>query len=434
MFWLQSSNKSSKESSTSNKPVKIEVPSELSKVSLVNKSLKKLRYHLSSFDIVVKVRTAPDAITEESWGFEDAKKKKNDDSVDICNKCLELKVKLVKKNNMIERDVFNELSKCYLNLETHCISLELAMQLNQEIFQRDKSCENHYAYAYPEFCKINELEAQLQVKDTIINKLKATIHSLRDNANPAIVKQDIDLKAQIQEKVFANASLKNELRKLKGKNVINTAASKPKATTIVPRMFKLNFKLKNKDAHIDYIKHFREHANTLRKIVENARALSPLDSNLDPSFIVRPLDKDKKVRFAGPVTSSSNTQKQVVYIVLWYLDSGCSKHMTRNRYQLTNFVNKYLGSVKFGFTILRDSDTIYSPLDNSVTRILKSGQVKAKADVGIFIGYAPAKKAYRIYNRHTRRIMETIHVDFDELTAMASKQSSSGPALHEMTP
>ncbi|GJU95086.1 retrovirus-related pol polyprotein from transposon TNT 1-94 [Tanacetum coccineum] len=62
------------------------------------------------------------------------------------------------------------------------------------------------------------------------------------------------------------------------------------------------------------------------------------------------------------------------------------------------------------------------------------GKLKAKADVGIFIGYAPAKKSYRIYNRRTRQIMETIHVDFDELEAMASEQSSSGPALHEITP
>ncbi|GJT81057.1 hypothetical protein Tco_1055399 [Tanacetum coccineum] len=38
----------------------------------------------------------------------------------------------------------------------------------------------------------------------------------------------------------------------------------------------------------------------------------------------------------------------VVQIVLWYLDFGCSKHMTRNRSQLTNFVNKFLGAVKFG--------------------------------------------------------------------------------------
>nr|GEV80615.1 ribonuclease H-like domain-containing protein [Tanacetum cinerariifolium] len=38
---------------------------------------------------------------------------------------------------------------------------------------------------------------------------------------------------------------------------------------------------------------------------------------------------------------------KVVQIVLWYLDSGCSKHMTRDRSQLTNFVNKFLGTVKF---------------------------------------------------------------------------------------
>nr|GEY84489.1 hypothetical protein [Tanacetum cinerariifolium] len=43
-------------------------------------------------------------------------------------------------------------------------------------------------------------------------------------------------------------------------------------------------------------------------------------------------------------------------------------------------------------------------------------------------------KAFRIYNRHTRRIVETIHVDFDELAAMASEQHSSGPALNELTP
>ncbi|GJX50308.1 retrovirus-related pol polyprotein from transposon TNT 1-94 [Tanacetum coccineum] len=62
------------------------------------------------------------------------------------------------------------------------------------------------------------------------------------------------------------------------------------------------------------------------------------------------------------------------------------------------------------------------------------GKLQAKANIGIFIGYAPKNKAYRIYNRRTQKIIETIHVDFDELTAMASEQSSLEPALHEMTP
>ncbi|GJT54470.1 retrovirus-related pol polyprotein from transposon TNT 1-94 [Tanacetum coccineum] len=62
------------------------------------------------------------------------------------------------------------------------------------------------------------------------------------------------------------------------------------------------------------------------------------------------------------------------------------------------------------------------------------GKFDTKADIGIFVGYAPAKKAFRIYNRRTQIITETIHVTFDELTAMASEELSSGLGLQGMTP
>ncbi|GJX21886.1 retrovirus-related pol polyprotein from transposon TNT 1-94 [Tanacetum coccineum] len=62
------------------------------------------------------------------------------------------------------------------------------------------------------------------------------------------------------------------------------------------------------------------------------------------------------------------------------------------------------------------------------------GKLKPKADIGIFFGYAPTKKAFRIYNKRTRMIIETIHVDFNELSAMVSKQLSSGPGPKLMTP
>ncbi|GJU30596.1 putative ribonuclease H-like domain-containing protein [Tanacetum coccineum] len=62
------------------------------------------------------------------------------------------------------------------------------------------------------------------------------------------------------------------------------------------------------------------------------------------------------------------------------------------------------------------------------------GKLQPKADIGIFISYVPIKKAFQIYNRRTRKYIERIHVDFYELTVMASEHSSSGPALHEMTP
>ncbi|GJS24470.1 putative ribonuclease H-like domain-containing protein [Tanacetum coccineum] len=62
------------------------------------------------------------------------------------------------------------------------------------------------------------------------------------------------------------------------------------------------------------------------------------------------------------------------------------------------------------------------------------GKLKAKADIGIFVGYAPTKKAYRIYNKRTRKIQETVHVAFDELTeGLTSVQTSSGLAPQQMT-
>nr|GEX50520.1 integrase, catalytic region, zinc finger, CCHC-type, peptidase aspartic, catalytic [Tanacetum cinerariifolium] len=57
----------------------------------------------------------------------------------------------------------------------------------------------------------------------------------------------------------------------------------------------------------------------------------------------------------------------------------------------------------------------------------------AKQDIGIFICYSPSKKAYRIYNRRTRQIMETTNIQFDELSQMASEQHGSGLDLQGLT-
>nr|GFB00016.1 hypothetical protein [Tanacetum cinerariifolium] len=57
------------------------------------------------------------------------------------------------------------------------------------------------------------------------------------------------------------------------------------------------------------------------------------------------------------------------------------------------------------------------------------GKLQPTTDTEIFVGYAPSRKGYRIYNKRTRRIMETIHVQFDELTEpMAPVHISTGPA------
>nr|GFA97927.1 uncharacterized mitochondrial protein AtMg00810-like [Tanacetum cinerariifolium] len=61
------------------------------------------------------------------------------------------------------------------------------------------------------------------------------------------------------------------------------------------------------------------------------------------------------------------------------------------------------------------------------------GKLGAKGYIGFFIRYSADSCAYRVYNRRTKKIMETMNVSFDELSAMAFEQRSSKPGLNSMT-
>ncbi|GKD53058.1 integrase, catalytic region, zinc finger, CCHC-type containing protein [Tanacetum coccineum] len=61
-----------------------------------------------------------------------------------------------------------------------------------------------------------------------------------------------------------------------------------------------------------------------------------------------PRNNKTNVKQANHVDSSISYKRTVVQIVLWYLDSGCSKQMTGNRSRLKNFMKKFTGTVQFG--------------------------------------------------------------------------------------
>ncbi|GJY49697.1 hypothetical protein Tco_0439653 [Tanacetum coccineum] len=92
-----------------------------------------------------------------------------------------------------------------------------------------------------------------------------------------------DLKAQIQDKVFMIISLKNDLRILKGKEIVENVVHIPSANTIAPGMFKLDLEplpprlLQNREVHIEYLRNTQEQANILQEIVEQAKTKQPLD-------------------------------------------------------------------------------------------------------------------------------------------------------------
>ncbi|GKA27257.1 retrovirus-related pol polyprotein from transposon TNT 1-94 [Tanacetum coccineum] len=142
--------------------------------------------------------------------------------------------------------------------------------------------------------------------DSLINKL-----NLKSMENE-------DLKAQIQDKVFVITSLKNDLQKSKGKEIVENVVHLPSATTISPGMFKLDLVplpprlLQNRDAHIDYLRHTQEQANTLWEIELLVYVQDTCPNAITPSpkkVAVTPMNNVKKVRFAEPLTSSSNIKQ-----------------------------------------------------------------------------------------------------------------------------
>nr|GFA10642.1 integrase, catalytic region, zinc finger, CCHC-type, peptidase aspartic, catalytic [Tanacetum cinerariifolium] len=205
---------------------------------------------------------------------------------------------------------------------------------------------------------------------------------------------------------FYHNDIKNDLRKLKGKDVVDNVAQVSNATTIAPGMYKLDpvtlapkisssTQKKNKvedpsrivksclnkpncgiepsgNANVQHsklntnselikLKRKKEWKPTGKvfakagynwkptgrtfTLVRNACLLTRITAtNKVPLRVPIPLE----IVAQEPVVTKVYTRRpKVVQIVLWYLDSGYSTHMTGDRFQLINFVHKFLGTVKF---------------------------------------------------------------------------------------
>nr|GEV37654.1 hypothetical protein [Tanacetum cinerariifolium] len=626
------------------RPTKVEVPKELPKVSMVNTSLKKFKHHLASFDVVVKGRTTATAITEDTCrdnsfsqqsvpsfdqlfaindlnaqsqekdmvikklkerikslngNMKEDKIKKELDEIETINIELDHRVtKLIAENEHLKqtyKQLYDSIRSSRVNLSTSASgSQPLGNTKKYKIQQTPSSTKKNKIEAYPRSVRssLRNKNCVVKTKDTAsVQSSKLNVNSdlqcvtrngclFFDNHDSCVLDFINNMNARVKSK-SVKKTLKRKVWKPTGKvftNIRYIWRLTGWTFTIVGNVFPLT--RFTTPAEVPFRKPIALESNTPKPVVTLVYSRKP---------------------------KASRNNVLVVQIVLWYLDSDCSKHMTGDRSQLTNFVNKYLGTIKFSndyvakiigygdyqignVTILRvhfvdglgqfyDSDLevafcqhtcfirnlearqglvwgltklkfkkdhlcsactmgkskkksykhksedtnqekLYllhmdlcgpmhveslngkkyilvivddhsrftwvkylgskdealdfiikflkmvqvsishetsvsrSPQQNGVVErrnrtlieatctmliyarapLFLWGEAVTTADIGIFIGYAPTKKAFRVYNRRTRRIIKTIHVDFNVLTAMASEQSSLGPALHEITP
>ncbi|GKB29419.1 retrovirus-related pol polyprotein from transposon TNT 1-94 [Tanacetum coccineum] len=156
-------------------------------------------------------------------------------------------------------------------------------------------------------------------------------------------------------KGFCHNNIKNGLRKLKGKDIVDNAAQASNTTTIAPIMYKLDLvnlapkDKNNKEAHIYHLKHIMEQAAILREIVEQAKSLNPLDSASYSACKYVKLIQELigYVRDTCPDIHKPSEKLVAITPINKKKAVRFSKHMTGDRSQLTNFVHKFLGTVKF---------------------------------------------------------------------------------------
>nr|GEU78461.1 hypothetical protein [Tanacetum cinerariifolium] len=132
--------------------------------------------------------------------------------VEMCTKYLELEAELIKQHNMVRKDEYNTLSKRFSKLEQHCLSFELAMQLNKENLQKKNTFVNQTEPLFDQLFELNNLKAEHQAKYTTIEKLKENIKRLNKTSTTNNVKKDID------EIETINIELEHRVTKLIAKN------------------------------------------------------------------------------------------------------------------------------------------------------------------------------------------------------------------------
>nr|GEW13048.1 reverse transcriptase domain-containing protein [Tanacetum cinerariifolium] len=186
-------------------------------------------------------------------------------------KCFEIQ----KKQFLIENDPFgsNHFSRYCEYCCDSSMDINTSMNVNSSVAMND-------SVNYAKLCnKCLDLEAELIKQHNIIgkdeyNRLLKSFSKLKQHS----------ISLELAEKVLVITALKNDLRKFKGKYIVDNDAQVSNATTIAPGMYMLDpltlapKNNNNRETHIYYLKHTMKQAAILREIVEQAKSLNPLDS------------------------------------------------------------------------------------------------------------------------------------------------------------
>nr|GEU70836.1 integrase, catalytic region, zinc finger, CCHC-type, peptidase aspartic, catalytic [Tanacetum cinerariifolium] len=234
-------------------------------------------------------------------------------------RCLKLEAELANLRVKSHHDNQEELINRFSKLEVNHLNLQLKYQNLKGSFGNNPPTPDKDTPDFDSVFVIGKMQASLQGKDNVIRQLKKQISRLH-------LKESVETIRDIVEEAKGVRSL---------------------------------------DRSIVFVCRYTMHS---QELLEYAIGTFPHDSQQrDKQLAHIPLFRKKQVTFTKPSDkSNSNTHKHVakvntqktnvpvppstgvVQIILWYLNSSCSNHITEDRSRLMNFVKKFIGTVRFG--------------------------------------------------------------------------------------
>ncbi|GJZ64372.1 retrovirus-related pol polyprotein from transposon TNT 1-94 [Tanacetum coccineum] len=326
-------------------------------------------------------------------------------------RCLELEAEISKLKHKIQKDDHSEVIKRFSNLEVNHLNLQLKYQHLKESFGNNKSRPTQDAPEFDSVFEINKMKASLQGKDKTIRKLKVKISQLKETQKvtvlqeqneffraenvtikqhykelydnikitsaktvektTALLAKNENLKAQIIEKIkciimdsikpkvlapgvisSTEASGSKPMRNTKNTRILPAKSDNKKKVEDHLRNNKLNLKQKNRVDSSISSKHtiINSNSNSVCKTCNKCLIYANHDKCVVKylTFVNAPtIVKDTLSTVKQVWKETGKLFVNVVQIVLWYLDSGCSKDMTGNRSRLMNFVKKFIETIIF---------------------------------------------------------------------------------------
>nr|GEX59767.1 integrase, catalytic region, zinc finger, CCHC-type, peptidase aspartic, catalytic [Tanacetum cinerariifolium] len=267
---------------------------------------------------------------------------------------------------------FSNMYDMILQEKKHLISLEIALQKCKEQVKNDtvwsEKASNVFRKEREQYIEIQDLKAQLQDKNIAISELKKLIEKGKGKYvdtkfdKPSVVRQPnaqwipkpsvlglskpvtAQTLPQTARQAISNTNvLKPGMYRIdnrtKKSNVVPISTRKPKGqankSVATPHKKKVASKSTNQKPQSYYRMFYEKTSKTWKWWIEQQ---STLGYKWVPKTKMQWVSKAK----------NENVQKRIVQLILFIVDSGCTKHMTGNLKLLCNFVEKFMGTVRFG--------------------------------------------------------------------------------------